>query len=129
MRGALGEGASNYPSAWDSDLHLLGFETKLSGSTDDCLNRHYIADPRRKFPASARLMQIFLHFLELVVSVRLERFASLGAFGAGREHLGSWPRLGFWGTWIRTKTNRVRADCSTVKLSPKAGANACEGVI
>ena len=24
-----------------------------------------------------------------------------------------------WGTWIRTKTNRVRADCSTVKLSPK----------
>jgi len=26
---------------------------------------------------------------------------------------------GGWGTWIRTKTNRVRADCSTVKLSPK----------
>jgi hypothetical protein len=51
------------------DWHV-GFEPTLYGSTRWRSNRHYL---RRKVPAPIRLMHVFPHFLEYVVSVQLER--------------------------------------------------------
>src|SRR5262249_18934983 len=61
--------------------------------------------------------------------VRSARWPSRGADGSWPRAVSHWPReriwegQGGWGTWIRTKTNRVRVCCATVTPFPIEGAD------